>query len=96
MILLCILVMRQQHILSFLCVFLYGNIDTKEKNTETLIEASEEVGLEVNTLYPQKLAPTSPTSGGRSVGIVCSQTQAMEFLVFFFYLLSPSRFTSST
>jgi hypothetical protein len=31
------------------------------------------------TLYPQKSALTSPTSGGRSVGIVCSQTQAMEF-----------------
>jgi hypothetical protein len=30
------------------------------------------------TLYPQKLAPTSPTSGGRSVGIVRSQTQATE------------------
>jgi hypothetical protein len=32
------------------------------------------------TLYPQKLAITSPTSGGRSVGIVRSRTQAMEFL----------------
>jgi hypothetical protein len=31
------------------------------------------------TLYSQKLAITSPTSGGRSVGIVCSRTQAMEF-----------------
>jgi hypothetical protein len=31
------------------------------------------------TLYPQKLALTSPTSGGHSVRIVCSQTQAMEF-----------------
>jgi hypothetical protein len=30
-------------------------------------------------LYPQKLAPTSLTSGGRSVGIVCSRTRAMEF-----------------
>jgi hypothetical protein len=29
--------------------------------------------------YPQKLALTSPTSGGRSVGIVRSRTQAMEF-----------------
>jgi hypothetical protein len=32
-----------------------------------------------NTLYPHKLAPTSPTSGGRSVGIVRSRTQATEF-----------------
>jgi hypothetical protein len=32
-----------------------------------------------DTLYKQKLALTSPTSGGRSVGIVRSQTQATEF-----------------
>jgi hypothetical protein len=31
------------------------------------------------TLYPQKLALTSPTSGGRSVGVVRSWTQATEF-----------------
>jgi hypothetical protein len=30
-------------------------------------------------LYPQKLAVASPTSGGRSVGVVRSRTQAMEF-----------------
>jgi hypothetical protein len=29
-------------------------------------------------LYSQKLALTSPTSGGRSVGIVRSRTQTME------------------
>jgi hypothetical protein len=29
--------------------------------------------------YPQKLELTSPTSGGRSVGIVRSQTEATEF-----------------
>jgi hypothetical protein len=32
------------------------------------------------TLCPQKLALTSPTGGGRSVGIVRSRTQAMKFL----------------
>jgi hypothetical protein len=32
------------------------------------------------TFYPHKLAITSPTSGGRSVGIVRSRTQTMEFL----------------
>jgi hypothetical protein len=37
--------------------------------------------------YPQKLALTSPTSGGRSVGIVRSRTQDMEFS-FFYYNLS--------
>jgi hypothetical protein len=31
------------------------------------------------TLYPQKLALTSPTIGGCSVGIVCLLTQAAEF-----------------
>jgi hypothetical protein len=32
-----------------------------------------------DTLYPQKLALTSLPSGGRSVGIVRSPTQATEF-----------------
>jgi hypothetical protein len=32
-----------------------------------------------DTLYPEKLAITSPTSGVRWVGIVCSWTQATEF-----------------
>jgi hypothetical protein len=36
-----------------------------------------------DTLYPQKLELTSPTSGGRSVGIVRSRIQATEFLFFF-------------
>jgi hypothetical protein len=31
------------------------------------------------TLYPQQLTPTSSTSGGLSVGIVCSRTRTMEF-----------------
>jgi hypothetical protein len=33
-------------------------------------------------LYPQKLALTSPANGGRSVGVVCSRTQATEFSLF--------------
>jgi hypothetical protein len=40
----------------------------------------------VTVICPQMLGPTSPTSGGRSVGIVCSRTQATECL--FFGLLS--------
>jgi hypothetical protein len=36
-------------------------------------------GLPRGTLYPQKLALTSQSSGGRSVGIVRSRTQASEF-----------------
>jgi len=35
----------------------------------------------VTPLYPQKLALTSPTGGGRSVGIVRSQTKATEFFI---------------
>jgi hypothetical protein len=33
----------------------------------------------LDNLYPQKLALTTPTSGGRSVGIVPSRTKATEF-----------------
>jgi hypothetical protein len=36
----------------------------------------------VTPVYPQKLALTSPTSGGRSVGIVRSRTQATGFVLF--------------
>jgi hypothetical protein len=34
-----------------------------------------------NTLYPQTLELTSPTSGGRSVCIVRARTKAMEFIL---------------
>jgi hypothetical protein len=40
------------------------------------------------TLYPQNLALTSPSSGGRSVSIVRSRTHATEFLFFFLILTS--------
>jgi hypothetical protein len=36
-----------------------------------------------DTFYPQKLTLTSPTSSGRSVGIVHSQTKATEFSFLF-------------
>jgi len=36
----------------------------------------------VTPLYPHKLALTSPTGGGRSVGIVRVRTKATEFLVY--------------
>jgi hypothetical protein len=41
-----------------------------------------------DTLYLQKLALTSPKSGGRSVGIVRLQTKAMEFVCLFVLLIS--------
>jgi hypothetical protein len=36
----------------------------------------------IGTLYPQRLALTSPTSDGRSVGIVRSQTQVTDFFLY--------------
>jgi len=36
-------------------------------------------------LYPQKLALTSPTGGGRSVGIVRVRTKATEFSFYLFF-----------
>jgi hypothetical protein len=46
------------------------------------------------TFNPHKLAITSPTSGGRSVGIIRSRTQTMEIFFFFFlpYLYSSPSF----
>jgi len=38
----------------------------------------------VTPLYPKKLALTSPTGGGRSVGIVRSRTKATENLALCF------------
>jgi hypothetical protein len=39
------------------------------------------------THYPKNLALTSPTSGGRSFGIVCSRTQATEFSFIINYII---------
>jgi hypothetical protein len=38
------------------------------------------------SLYPQRLALTSPTNGGPSVGIVRSRVNATEFRFFFVYV----------
>jgi hypothetical protein len=45
------------------------------------------------TLYPQKLALTSPTWGGRFVDIVRSQTKATEFILNFYMSCSDDSFT---
>jgi hypothetical protein len=39
--------------------------------------------LPPDTLYPQKLELTSPTSGGRLVGVVRSRTKVTEFSLFY-------------
>jgi hypothetical protein len=46
----------------------------------------ESAVLTTRHLYPQKLALTSPASGGRSVGTVPSRTKATEFIILFFIL----------
>ena len=43
----------------------------------------------VTPLYPEKLALTSPTGGGRSVGIVRSRTKATGVCLFVVFLLFP-------
>jgi len=40
----------------------------------------------VTPLYPQKLVLTSPTGGGRSVGIVRVRTKATEFSFIYIYI----------
>jgi hypothetical protein len=69
-----------------------GSTRPHEYNWEATWKKSSGSGLEIReygwkdpshwphgTLYPLKLALTSPTSGGRSVSTVNSQTQATEF-----------------
>jgi hypothetical protein len=51
----------------------------KTENTAVGIRFADHVAPSIR----KKLAITSPTSGGRSVGIVRSRTQTMEFFVFF-------------
>jgi hypothetical protein len=54
----------------------------KTENTAVEIRHDNHVAPSIR----KKLAITSPTSGGRSAGIVRSQTQTMEFsLVFYLY-----------
>jgi hypothetical protein len=48
-----------------------------------------------DTLYPQKSALTSPTSGGRSVGIVRSRTEFSRVIQFKFSGLARNVFTCS-
>ena len=48
----------------------------------------------VTPLYPQQLALTSPTGGGRSVGIVRVRTKATELVIRIVTYLSDERGTS--
>jgi hypothetical protein len=51
----------------------------KSENTAVGIRHADHVALSIR----KKLAITSPTSGGRSVGLVRSRTQTMEFVFLF-------------
>ena len=52
-----------------------GSTSRKQRSTAVGTRCADHV----TPLYPQKLALTSPTGGGRSVGIVRSRTKATEF-----------------
>jgi hypothetical protein len=52
------------------------------------------LSLPSNTLYPQKLALTSPTSGGRSVGIVLSRTEATMSFRYTAYICSSYEYST--
>ena len=50
-------------------------------NCERLTAVGTRCADHVTPLYPQKLALTSPTGGGRSVGIVRVRTKATELVI---------------
>ena len=53
---------------------------------QTLTAVGTRCADHVTPLYPQKLALTSSTGGGRSVGIVCVRTKATEFSFVYIYI----------
>jgi hypothetical protein len=60
-------------------------VSTIEELLEKKVAASvykTEITTTRHSSICQKFALTSPTSGGRSIGIVCSWTQATEFVCF--------------
>jgi hypothetical protein len=78
-----------------------GSTQPREYNCEAAWKKSSGAGLEIReygcrdplrwpcgNLYPQKLVLTLPTSGGRSVGIVRSRTQATEFFIYYVHSVS--------
>jgi hypothetical protein len=44
-----------------------------------------------DTLYLQKLALTSPTSGGHSVGIVCLRTKITDYCYYYYYYIRDQK-----
>jgi hypothetical protein len=74
-----------KHALNKLSITLWKPTEELKRSSIFLIfGVSRRYGEEINFfLYLQKLALTSPTSGGRSVGIVRSRTQTVEFVCLF-------------
>jgi len=69
----------------FRIMYLYILLEKKSSGSRSRKQRLKAVGTRcadhVTPLYPQKLALTSPTGGGRSVGIVRSRTKATEFYI---------------
>jgi hypothetical protein len=66
------------------CYQIFWEVLGLERGPLSLVSTNEEL-LErksSGTLYPQTLTLTSPISGGRSIGIVRSRTQTLEFVIF--------------
>jgi hypothetical protein len=59
-----------------------SGFDLETENTDMGIHCADHATLSID----KKLALTSPTSGGHSVGIVRSRTKAMEFVLFICYV----------
>jgi hypothetical protein len=65
---------------------------TGRKNSGSGLENRNYRADYTTPLYPKKLELTSPTSGGRSVGIVRSQTKATELLVIIIIIIYEPTF----
>jgi hypothetical protein len=65
--------------MSIICrIYTTGSVYKSENTAVGICHADH-----VAAIYPQRLALTSPTSGGRSVGTVRSLTEATEFSLAF-------------